>query len=424
MVSIKKAPISIYVSLLTCSVMVGMDRTTIAHIPSTFPALPGSVIAYLEQLPHIKKNIASTLIDKAKTIASFLCEFANTRGGSVRLTDIDTLENKILKQIENNAPVECILVGFPAKSCNDETKVLQSKTIDMAECAGLLTLYHMCKEVDSVYQPGMTVGLWSREAHIYSLNKIAEQYLSIPLFDENNIEQYQKDLGTLVKDFHPTLKTINIENTRTIFDAQYAQLDVEPAYNIKDYAAFMKEELNQEHIWNAIRSKVYIKDHERLSKLPRLSFIKDYSSWYAIQDAVVAGKISTKQLSYLMGQLPVKDTMSQLAYELADAVSRGSSRNRALLHDSIPNYASHIRLSVSPSEDGSVASKLGISLVYGSTGTTWHNILALTRGGIELMHRKRFVDHDGEFHSKGRCKEYSLANLKLLYMDLESPQDA
>jgi|GEM_PF-2495601 len=419
MVSCKKLHAILYTTVLVCSTVVGMDQ--IVHLPPTCTQIPTGIITYLRSLPHIYTT-AGTIIEKAQEITRFLCAFSNTRGGKVTLKGVDTLTSKIAEFVRADKPIEGVLVAFPAKSSNTETKVLQSKTIDMAECASLLTLYHICKEISAIHAPGATIGIWSREAHIYELNKVTQQHLNIPLFDENDIEHYQKDLESLVTLFEPHLKLINIPNTRAVFEASYAQLPVQPAYNVEDYATFFKEELNQIKIEEAIFTKQYLQQYKEFSNKPSFAFIKPYTSWQAFKDASAANAVTKKQFEKFKNQIPRKSVINTLASELAIAVTLGSSRNRALLEASVPNYNACIRLSVSPDNEGNVGKKLGINLIYKARGTPWHNALAITNNGIEFGPRSTFTNKQDVLVQT--LKYYMAKNLALAYSDAQTELNA
>ena len=114
--------------------------------------------------------------------------------------------------------------------------------IDLAELVGLLTLYHLCKEIESMYKPGAQVLLYTEEPFIASISTIVQRNLHEPLYAEGHIEQYQVNSAELVSHFYPTIVMRRIAHLSELYDACFARLPVK-SVDLEGYKMFMKQEL-------------------------------------------------------------------------------------------------------------------------------------------------------------------------------------
>src|SRR5262249_52344231 len=144
----------------------------------------------------------------------------------VALKNEDILENKIRAYIIGCNPIQTLILGFPNKSSNTESKVIRAQ-FDMADLIGLLTLYHITQEVKKIYEPGIVITLYTREPFIYQMNKVVKDRLRLDLFNEADVERYQSDLKYAVSIFQPALQLGDIPDIRKIYLDKYGELDVE-----------------------------------------------------------------------------------------------------------------------------------------------------------------------------------------------------
>ena len=389
-------------SIFLSTSLVAMEHAP--HVPATLKDVPCGIISYLQDLPKIENLEVNGVNEVTTNITKFLCQFSNSRK---MLTGVEVLAKKIAGYVAKNEPIKLILLGFPTKSAKNETKVIGSQ-VDLAELLGLLTLNHICQEINSVYEPGTQLTIFTREPFIYQMNNILEQALEQPLFDEDQIEEYQRQLKQLVNHFDPTIKVGEIKNVRHIYESKYAQFDVN-AEDLSGYRAFMKEELNCSKFIEAAQEKLFSPQHEKLKgKFPQLENIKTFKE--------VKEKFSSykKMLKNIESSLPKRNLLGKISDDLAECAAKGALRMRALLNDNISDYGSYVRLSIHASEDGDVSRKLGIALIYGSVGTPWHKTLVVSNDKARLQALSELKNKNGDL--QGQIKQFVIESLNLGYV--------
>lgn len=301
---------------------------------------------------------------------------------------VETLYAKIKNPISRGEPIKFILCGFSMKSTNTELKVLRQH-LDLAEVVGLLSLYHICKEICSIHEPGAQVVLYTREPFLYHMNALVKKYLEVPLCTQENIENYQRHLKHIIRHFEPFIIIGEIENIRELYDTYYSKITTK-SKDETGYKAFMESELNCSRFIEAAYETLFKKVLKTLPQLQNgllknITTFKEFTE-YCSSDV----KKHEKLYSQVTSKLGMRKLLSTVAQELGICAACGADNMRVLSSTHIPEYASYIRLSVHPSQDVSV--KLGINLVFGFRGTPWHNTLFLRANGASLIARKNLKE--------------------------------
>jgi pyoverdine/dityrosine biosynthesis protein Dit1 len=343
------------------AVAVHSAQAAIMNIPAACEA-ERSLEAYNKMLPRL---CADPSRDLSLRIVEFLCQFCPDalRNQGRERPGQDVVQAKIKAFIDKNEPIRLVLLGFSSKSSNTKNKVIAPK-VDFAEYVGLHTLNYMCQEISSAYHPGAQLELYTREVHMDALNDITQQALGVPLVAPEDMQRYAATIAALMRNF-PHIKLSAIRNAEELYNAlqkemagQRQQVEVAEVQGMK---TFFKHELDCEAF-------------------------------------AAAKKLSRSQVD-------------KVCQSLALAYCQGTRVMRAVLQNNIHDYNSCVRLSVRPSPDGNVSSKLGIHLVYGSRGTPSHNLIAIDRNGVLSLQSKKDV-------AKKQYEQcaYAVDNLQLAYM--------
>lgn len=193
--------------------------------------LPPAIYHYRETLPRMD----TTAITPAEAIIDFLLSMRP--GDSSGIRGREALTQKITRMMASGDPLHLVLVGYPFKSTNIEKKVI-SAHVDMGELTGLLTLNHMCQEIEKIYSPGAVLSIYTDgAAYTKPLDVTHEAF-----------EDYQRELAQLLQHFHEHIKLVRI----------HPDLESQPEPTIdeetkKDMAAFMEGELDSTR-WNLSKS--------------------------------------------------------------------------------------------------------------------------------------------------------------------------
>ena len=271
--------------------------------------------------------------------------------------------------------------------------------MDLSELVGILTLYHLCKEIESAYAPGAELLLYTHEPFLEHMSAIVEQNLGEPLYQKIELERYQMQLNALVGYFHPVVRICCIKNLQELYDRESCKLCASTAAEMNDIKRFMAQELSCKRFAQAAQNVLF---RDLCKKVcPQFAHL----SFKAFSDACSADKSLKKLHADISSQLHSKELLSATATALAECYVNGAARLRALLGELIPGYAAAIRLSVRPSSD--VGVKLGISVIFGSKGTPLHNVLMITPQGIFLANKEK---------AEGDFKVYMAGELKLGYV--------
>ncbi len=285
------------------------------------------------------------------------------------------------------------------KSTNTEKKVL-SLEVDLAELAGMLTLYHMCKEIALIYPPGAEIMLYTDEPFLCDMSAIVERHLGETLYQKNELECYQRQIHKLVRFFYPIIQIGKIKNLQELYAKGKQEIPASRTdTDINDMKRFMAQELSFKRFVQAAQ-KVLFKELaiKACPQFAQLSF-REFS------DHCSADKSLKKLYADISSQLHCKELLSATARNLAECYAHGATCLRTLLNEQVPGYASAIRLSVRQSTD--IGIKLGINLILGSRGTPWHNVLVLSSNGASLENKE---------NARGDFKVFTAGGLKLGYI--------
>ena len=294
------------------------------------------------------------------------------------------------------------------KSANTDSKVLTLQ-VDLAELVALLTLYHICKEIELVHQPidkeiesilgtaskeiapllkdggqrpGACILLYTQEPFLHEMSESVQINLGEPLHRVEHLVRYQDQLKELVGHFTPQIELRELRNLQALYNQAVKQTAVEPQ-NLDKYKIFMKQELKTVRLEAAARLRL----SENQAQPPRKA---------------------------------VEQLISATAGSMAKCYLHGSAVLRSLLSNHILNYSSYIRLSVNMGSAGDdVSIKLGVALVYGSRGTPWHNALVVCPTGayLEAYAKKKSDKIDAKQIAVHLSRqEYLLGGLKLAYL--------
>jgi len=327
---------------------------------------PAILAKYVASLPKISNDEAPL----PKKIVNFLCKFCS----NYVISGEDVLMSKVEAFMTERKPIQLLIVSFAVKSCNPG-KVL-APALDFAEYVGLFTLDYMCRQIQSVYPPGAEMLIFSREEQTRSANVITQRALGLDVFPEEQRAFYQHQLRQLVHTAGFTSLKIGD------FDA------IDRLYETEEQR---EKELGKEP------------DPRELRGLQ--TFWRSDLDW---DDFVNAAK-TREPRSY-------RRYLNNVADEVARCLLIGSMATRKVVQKCVVDYPSYIRLSVRADEDGDVSSKLGINLVYGSSGSPSHTVLVIDQSQKACLLSRSEIDKQeerGHIYVKKICK---VGDLNLAYM--------
>ena len=279
---------------------------------------------------------------------------------------------------------------------------------DLSELISLLTLYHLCKEIENIYAPGTQIRLFTQEPFLCHMSALVSRFHGVPLYYPGEIERYQSFMKELVKHFSPTICIEEIPDLQNLYNTHYSHLPTDPV-DLAPYHCFMKKELTSSRFRQYTQETFDCMFRKLVLTAPQFAELAQYAQKTYAEFRELASNNSTipKRLFLaLHDQISVKKAQSFVAYELAECYVNGAARLRLLYTEHIPAYSSCIRLSVRKSADTSI--KLGIQLIFACKGTPWHAVLFLTPDMIELQCKEE-IKH-------AQLKEYPLGDLRLPYM--------
>lgn len=268
---------------------------------------------YCKSLPLI--NLEDNL-----DLPQAILQYAQILGGGKPLEAMG--QEKVLSQISqsiaNDTPLNFVILGFPEKSSNTESKSISGQ-FDLADLLGLVTLEHLCQEIEKIYGRGAQVHIVCDEPYLNEMS----QYM------------YEKVGVTMIPDkstYHATLAKCLSSNHFT-------------------YISLADSLASDYHALNIVKN----------DKKPADGLIKFISK--EIQTSELrAAKVTNKQ-------------RASLAKDMALIYERGVEKLRYLI-DHHPQLGSMVRLSVHG--DGH---KLHMNLIHNSAGTPWHGVVEVDAFG-------------------------------------------
>jgi pyoverdine/dityrosine biosynthesis protein Dit1 len=286
---------------------------------------------YTAALPKI--DTTSDKSTQAK-IVDFLTKF---NSGEIK-SGVDILTQKVEKRIAAKKPIDFLLIGFPSK-CPNVKKVLAPE-FDFGDFVGLHTLNHMANQIRSVYEHGGNISLYTREPQMDDVNALTTSELGFAAFPDSVRAKYQKQLKHAVSTAGLTAITLkHINNVDQIYNTacetardEEKQTSVSKEKELDGMKTFWKNEFKG--LETAVQAKHGLKSKTQTNKF-----------------------------------------LANIAEQTAQKMFTGAKVMREVLKKHVPEYESHIRLSVRAPEDGNIANKLGVNLIYGSHGTPWLNVL-------------------------------------------------
>lgn len=265
------------------------------------------------------------------TVLSFR-RTADGKPGSITPQLIQPFMPKAIEMVDQEKPLEFMLLGFPFKSLNRE-KVFGDLP-DKAEELSLSWLNSIMKEVEYVYEPGVKLILGSDGLALHDL-----------VFEsEKTVHEYTGVIHRLIDDLElKYLKFWGLENQFPRIHDDIALQHKIPIPEGRDVESL----------------------HRQVLKDPGLMYQVNGISRFLKEDFIVQfdGKMSKTQIEHLA---------RKSAYEV---ISRGDGL-RVLYQKKFPDA---IRLSVHPQPEG--ADKIGIKMIDNSTDnwmTPWHGIAVET----------------------------------------------
>ena len=290
---------------------------------------------YLTSLPKLLCNDFDSTAEKSQKMVDFFIEFSPQRHNKKdsNFSGKENLALKIQSFLERDTPISMIIIGFPSKSTNTESKVMSSK-FDMGDFFGLLTCDYMCREIEKVHSKGAMLT-------IYSDGRLYNDILGI---SDEVFNTYQNSLQRFIALFNPRLRLGDSQKITDALDGQDSDID---EHTLTDIKIFLKEELNCKHHKDRLKEKY-----------PKMGFKKS-----------------------------IKHEQNDLGRNIAKISAQFSKGVQSATN----NYSGLLRLSVHPHEN--IDEKCGISLVYESMGTPWHRtpVLGDSDHGLMLIKRKDFM---------------------------------
>lgn len=297
------------------------------------------------------------------------------------------------------------------KSANTDEKVL-APYLDFAEFVAFLTLYHICKEIESIYMPGARFLLYTQEPFLIEIDEVVQGAVGQPLHGQDLLDRYQHDLRELAGYFNPEIELRQIKNLKE----RYAQIPKQPRLfgplteketnELTNIKTFMKQELLCQRFEDAARNHLFqALCKKQYPQLIGLTF-KEFEATYRRS----ADKQQQKFFSTVSAQLQTKELLSTTSLNVALCYLQGAAVLRTILAQEMNNYVSCIRLAVKSADD--ISMKLGIAMIYGSRGTAWHNVPVVTADGFHLSALGKEM--------KNNVREYALGTLRLMYIQQDT----
>ncbi len=265
--------------------------------------------------------------------------------------------------IEAGEPMKLLILGFPCKSKNTDTKVI-SDSFDLADYLGLVTLQKITEEITSIYSPGCRITIYNKEPYIEKMGLIAFANLNINPYPRDCIEEYETILKKLIQKF-PNL--ILAED----FSEEYE----------KEYKTIL-EKLIQEFPY-LIWAKYFPKEAIIFKELVPSDIVVFYKN--DLDTIQIKNKIESILKDSNVNKKISKNMISKHQIEIAKMLTIEREIGTKVLREIVNNnYNDYVRLSIRGDE-----TKIGINLIYGSTRTPWHMSLLVESKSTKLVDRAK-----------------------------------
>lgn len=322
--------------------------------------LPTELCSYLDNLPRIEPveevlKIPENLLcsgkldiegalkheetikipEKSEKIVQFLKKFIPQKK-NLQLDGDDALALKIANRMIKNEEILMRMTGFPFKSTNTVTKVIDHK-VDVGELVGILTLNHMTQEIAKIYKPGAKITIFSDGIVYQDILEVTDEIFdNYQMTMKKIIEPFEKHIefkGSELKEDY--LKHFKMNGV--------AKSEIDPV-RLTEFTLFAKEELEGGGGNNAFKFRGFF---ESTNKIPLTS------------------------------------------EKLGEFLIRASESFSKFLEHHIPGVGDYIRLSIHADSEMDISKKLPIGLTVGSRGTPWHQMLLLLPEKGEILSCKR-----------------------------------
>lgn len=295
-------------------------------------------------------------------IVNYLRQLGENTGLSAE--SLERYQRKIDALVTAGKPLKFLILGFPCKSKNTDTKVI-TDNFDLGDYLGLVTLQSIADQISSIYSPGCSITIVNKEPYIEAMGLIAEQKIGINPYPLECLDDYEQKLKKALLEF-PNLslgKDFSEE-----YAVAYAVSTEEKSPSI-DMISFYANDLNTEEINVKIRS--ILDDEFKIRQKEREQEIKELrKNGESTRSVKPLQKVSKKSID---------SRRAQFAEDLAKERQKGT----AVLREIVAGYyEDYVRLSIRGD-----ATKIGLNLVYGCSRTPWHMSLLFDNGSIKLIDR-------------------------------------
>lgn len=261
---------------------------------------------------------------------------------------------KVERAIVTGAPVHFILPAYPAKSPNEDTKVL-GKMPDMAEEQSLRYLQKVCEDIEEVYPPGGRITICS-DGRVFS---------DLVLVSDDLVTEYGEHIDTMIERLSlASIDTFAIEQLFevTTFEGMRDHLSVHYGEPIEQLRARARSHPESRSMYNGIHR-------------------------FLFEDTLAVEKDKSRTR--------IRKEASSRAYGV---IQRSNAFSR-LIAECFPNA---VRLSIHPQHPH--AAKMGILLGTATDAwiTPWHGVAVMDGDAFHLMKRSEaekmgavLVERDG-----------------------------
>jgi pyoverdine/dityrosine biosynthesis protein Dit1 len=338
---------------------------------------PGFITNYKQQLP---------IIHQSDNLAQAVCEFLLSFKQELPSLNEEGLKARLSNHISQQKPLQLLLVGFPSKSTNTETKVI-GPTVDLGEYIALITLNHIVEQISKIYSPGAHMTIIS-DGVLYT------EALRMP---EDLPQQYGDQLQLLAQSLSTRIKILTLRD----FEGPAAKLF---PHDQREYFLKEKHFACSPEDDSTLKGKKYFAESEFKCEVWNMYFITQALEKLKLSHVPVTKKdvqeFNTIKNSYRKKQVET----------LLQAISEGSQQFGAYISKFYPNYSDVIRLSVHA--HGDVSQKLGINVIYNAQGTPWHKTPLVTPEGIRLIYL-------GELPKNSSLQILEINGVKLPYYEIQ-----
>lgn len=269
------------------------------------------------------------------------------------------LTEKISSYVNNNIPIDFVMLGYPMKSPNFRDKVI-GQLPDMAEQVSVTNFSDFGSKIQSIYAPGININIVS-DGQIFA---------DVMRVDDRIVAMYEEVIRDMMKDTPITF------------------------YNAKD---FYSKKICLRGVRNKILNNFGISSEELSQRIlidPDVKFLYQGMIRFMETDLAIRDYSSNNQL-----------------HKEAKKVARDMMfRNEAYSQLVRSEFSDSIRLSMHPSINN--GSKFSFQLIPSPKAWTspWHCALAMVNGQYETIHRKDAEKNGYELVYKDGRPYYFQAN--------------